>query len=204
MSTQEITTQRARRDPLKYAFQMQRNTAKSRGVEWELTFEEWMSIWTDSGKLEQRGRGIGKFVMSRRGDMGPYAVGNVFIQPSVANNAEAPNKRRVKKSDHPGVFNLYPGRKRSWQAKYSRVSLGLFETAKEAIDARKKYMDERGLDDSSHKFGSGKGWVYSNGRYTMRCYGMKQSQHATAEEAHAAYLVAVETRRKMKESAALH
>ena len=54
--------------------------AKQRGIPFLLTLEQWCDIWKQSGKWDLRGRGIGKYVMSRYGDKGPYAVGNVFIQ----------------------------------------------------------------------------------------------------------------------------
>lgn len=60
-------------------FMQQRRRAKSRGVEWLLTFDEWFSIWEASGKYAQRGPHKGQYVMARKGDIGPYAVGNVFI-----------------------------------------------------------------------------------------------------------------------------
>jgi hypothetical protein len=61
-------------------FYAQKSNAKIRGIEWELTFDEWLSIWESSGHLINRGRGIGKYVMSRIGDIGPYSFNNVFIQ----------------------------------------------------------------------------------------------------------------------------
>jgi hypothetical protein len=53
--------------------------AKQRGVGFELTFQEWWSIWRASGHWEERGVGNGKYCMARYGDTGPYAVGNVRI-----------------------------------------------------------------------------------------------------------------------------
>lgn len=41
-------------------FENQRNAANHRKIEWEMTFAQWMTIWLDSGKWEQRGLGIGK------------------------------------------------------------------------------------------------------------------------------------------------
>lgn len=63
--------------------------AKYRGIEFHLTFEEWWDIWNQSGKYEQRGRGAGKYCMSRKNDTGPYALGNVYIQTIDDNNREA-------------------------------------------------------------------------------------------------------------------
>jgi len=60
-------------------YKAQKSNAKTRGVNFLLTFEQWLAIWTESGKLDRRGRGADKFCMCRNGDIGPYEVGNVFI-----------------------------------------------------------------------------------------------------------------------------
>ena len=74
------------------AFRRQRQNAKDRGIGWELKFWEWWTIWSESGKWNERGRGDG-YVMSRNGDAGPYAKGNVFIQLARYNNSEKPWKK---------------------------------------------------------------------------------------------------------------
>lgn len=63
----------------------QKAMAKLRNIEWQLTFEEWYAIWLQSGKYDQRGRGVGKYCMSRIGDTGPYSKNNVFIQETIKN-----------------------------------------------------------------------------------------------------------------------
>ena len=60
-------------------FTLQRSGARRRGVEWQLTFEEWRQIWSASGHWADRGCGSGKYCMCRRHDVGPYSVGNVYI-----------------------------------------------------------------------------------------------------------------------------
>jgi hypothetical protein len=66
-----------------------RQNANHREIPFELTFEEWYSIWQDSGKWELRGKGKGSYVMSRIGDAGPYKIGNVYINSNEANAADA-------------------------------------------------------------------------------------------------------------------
>lgn len=56
---------------------MQRASAKYRGIEFRLTFEEWCSWWQDTGVAHLRGKGAGKYVMSRHGDAGAYELGNI-------------------------------------------------------------------------------------------------------------------------------
>ncbi len=62
--------------------------AKKRSIEFLLTFEEWLKIWVDSGHYFERGCRKGQYVMVRKGDNGPYAVGNVRITTVEENRAE--------------------------------------------------------------------------------------------------------------------
>jgi hypothetical protein len=73
---------------LKVAFRSQRAKALCRGVEWRLSFEQWMRIWECSGFLGQRGRLRGQYCMARNGDVGPYSVENVSIQPVSVNTSD--------------------------------------------------------------------------------------------------------------------
>src|ERR1700761_1832283 len=70
------------------SFMGQKGNAATRGIEFLLTYEEWLKFWQDSGKLDQRGRGRSKYVMARFGDTGPYALGNIKIILGPENNAE--------------------------------------------------------------------------------------------------------------------
>ena len=81
-------------------YQTHKSTAKIRGVDFNLTFAEWMAIWQQSGNFHLRGRGTGTYVMSRYNDTGPYAIGNVFIQPNIQNIIDAKGTGRRKGSTH--------------------------------------------------------------------------------------------------------
>lgn len=61
-----------------------RNSA-TRQIAFKLTLPEWWDVWERSGQWENRGRGRGKFCMSRIGDVGGYEVGNVEIVGFVQN-----------------------------------------------------------------------------------------------------------------------
>jgi hypothetical protein len=115
-----------------YAFNSQRSAAVCRGIPWELTLGEWWSIWQASGKWDLRGRGAGRYCMSRINDAGSYALGNVYIQTAESNSREAARKWRGVKKEFRGVFHLYPGTPRPWQAKFKNRSLGYFATQHEA------------------------------------------------------------------------
>jgi hypothetical protein len=57
----------------------QKKAAGKRGIGWNLTFPQWMAAWNSSGKFGQRGKGKDDYCMGRKGDVGPYAEGNVYI-----------------------------------------------------------------------------------------------------------------------------
>ena len=77
------------RNIVKHKYNVHKAQAKHRGIDFDLTFEEWLSIWTASGQLENRGKKVGQFVMSRKNDIGPYSVENVFIQQTSENIKDA-------------------------------------------------------------------------------------------------------------------
>ncbi len=66
---------------LRLAYNSQRCTAGRRGIDWQLTKTQWLQIWVQSGHLHERGNRKGQFVMARLNDTGPYALGNIGIQP---------------------------------------------------------------------------------------------------------------------------
>lgn len=66
----------------------QRTAAFKRGVGWEITFPEWMTIWQQSGHMGLRGVGIGCYCMARNQDVGPYKIGNVSIQLCTTNSRD--------------------------------------------------------------------------------------------------------------------
>lgn len=85
-------TRKARRE-----YGRQRQSARHRGIGWELTFEQWWQIWQDSGRYAERGPKCNQFVMARKWDRGPYAIGNVEIQTAQQNH-ETRRLRRMFRS----------------------------------------------------------------------------------------------------------
>lgn len=85
-------------------YDQHRSNARVRGIEFLLTFEEWVQIWNDSGLLHLRGQGKGKYCMARFGDKGPYVVGNVKIithsQNSFEMNQNYPDRMLGKRKAH--------------------------------------------------------------------------------------------------------
>lgn len=78
----------------KKAYWTHKYNAIGRDLKMELTFEQWYDIWLQSGHWEQRGRGKGKYCMSRIGDKGNYSLGNVFIQSIEQNSKDNINGGR--------------------------------------------------------------------------------------------------------------
>lgn len=87
------------KDPTLYAFLGHQKNARKRGNAFLLTFDEWLAVWIESGKWEQRGRGADKYCMARTGDTGPYAIGNVRICTNRENLGEYHDRRRVTARD---------------------------------------------------------------------------------------------------------
>lgn len=125
---------------LVHVYTQQRNNANRRGIVWGINFAQWLGVWNESGKLEQRGRGKGHYVMSRMRDAGGYVMGNVHIQLSTENNSEGIRKALGNKAANTGVWNLLPGTRKPWQAAVGRKRLGFFETEAEAVAARNAYL----------------------------------------------------------------
>lgn len=63
-------------NPKRTAYKNQQLNAKQRGIEWQLTFEEWRDWW--GSDWNQRGCTKGCLVMARYGDTGPYALDNIY------------------------------------------------------------------------------------------------------------------------------
>ena len=70
MTNQEIKLAKKR-------YHQQRYQAAHRGIEWKLTYEQWIAWWIATGKWHLRGRVKGKYVMARKGDQGAYELGNI-------------------------------------------------------------------------------------------------------------------------------
>ena len=82
----------------RHKYACHKSKAKDRGIEFNLTYEEWWDIWQKSGKWEQRGAGMNQYVMSRYNDKGAYIVGNVFIQLASENKREGNLGREIPRS----------------------------------------------------------------------------------------------------------
>lgn len=174
---------------LTHAFKSQQRNAAIRAIPFHLNFKQWITLWEASGKLELRGRGVGKYVMSRIRDDGCYEIGNVHIQLATENSREAVEKWRGKTKSHRGVFHLYPGRARAWRANVGKKVLGYFASEQEAVDVRAAYMVTHNIPDTN-RLGKGRGYtVTKRGHFYMQAAGRK-STHKTADEARAAYLKA--------------
>jgi len=58
----------------------QRTNAHNNGYEWRLSLWEWWTVWRESGKWDQRGRGRG-YWMARKDHAKGFVPGNVVIEP---------------------------------------------------------------------------------------------------------------------------
>jgi len=98
--------------------------ANARGIAFDLTFEEWTSIWGQ--RIKERGHHVGQLGMLRTRDEGGYTVGNVRLGTPRENLQEAAVARRVKKASRGAVFvttgnGICPAASSSWLFGRSRV-----------------------------------------------------------------------------------
>lgn len=107
---------------LRRFFLQQKNNAKSRGIPFKLTFDQWLTIWTESGKLEKRGRNESQYCMARHGDKGAYEIGNVKIILGSANIQE-----REITDEHRWLYGTAlrgkkrPPRTKAWRQRLSKA-----------------------------------------------------------------------------------
>jgi hypothetical protein len=125
-------------DSLLERFKQQARQAKQRGLGWEFTFEAWQQMWLDSGKLHLRGKGTGKFVMARRGDVGPYSESNCFIcsfEQNIRDGHLVAKERPPKPQREARGWTLRPGvkaRGKPYQVMVGSRYIGVFSTQSEA------------------------------------------------------------------------
>ena len=132
-------------DPRVRAFQSQRHDARRRGVSWEFSFEAWWACWEASGRWAHRGRGRGKYMMARHGDMGPYALHNVEI---ITHEQNSRDSRRNHPLSYTRASVTVLGRGRGWtrvrgryQVMVSNRYIGTYDSAEEARAAYHAHCD---------------------------------------------------------------
>lgn len=88
-------------EPLRLAWHRQKESAKKRGIGFDISFDDWLDVWNQSGKLHLRGKKAGCYCMMRRNDMGAYVKDNVTIGAVSENIREANKKNWGKKKHYP-------------------------------------------------------------------------------------------------------
>lgn len=77
-------------------FSTHKSNSKRRNIEFNLTFKEWLDIWSESGCINESGKFKNNYVMARKYDTGAYEVGNVSIVKTVDNLSEIAINRALK------------------------------------------------------------------------------------------------------------
>lgn len=102
----------------RHAFLQQRtNVKRAASVSWELSLIEWVGIWNQSEKWDQRGQGPSKYGLSRINLNGPYCVDNVQI----ATNHESAMRGRGLKSAVRRREALKAARNDKWIREMARI-----------------------------------------------------------------------------------
>ena len=132
---------------LRLSYNRQKASAKQRVIDFNLTFDEWLCIWTESGKLDSRGKGDGKYVMGRIGDVGPYSVGNVEI---ITHNKNSKDARKNHPKTTEEIRSKQIGTGRGWhlnkygryQVTVSRKYVGTYANEADAVSAYQNSVEE--------------------------------------------------------------
>jgi hypothetical protein len=119
----------AKRD-LRKDFLWQKAGSKKRGIPWQLTFDEWLSIWKKSGKLHRRGKYREHYVMARYGDTGPYSPTNVYIT-TIEDNSSTGQAGKSKKPDQRRKIAQSVSKRKH---KSVHTPVGVFRTSRECAD----------------------------------------------------------------------
>lgn len=88
LTAEELNHMRSKYN-IKTKFTKRRKDRTGLQLEMKLTFDEWLAIWLESGKLLQMGRRKGQYCMARKNDLGHYQIGNVYIQLTSENARDA-------------------------------------------------------------------------------------------------------------------
>ena len=91
------------KDDKKSKYYKQKSMAGKRGIEWNLTFDQWNDWWGDD--YYNRGITNGKLVMARHGDVGAYELSNIKKITCNENTREAHTRKQ-----HPYKANPHLGR----------------------------------------------------------------------------------------------
>jgi hypothetical protein len=124
---------------------MQRRNAERRGIEFCLSFEWWCEIWRRH--FSKRGRNRGQYVMARRGDRGPYRLGNVKIITIEENSREQHENMSPEARDllrrRSSECNVGPrAAKRRWRLHSERMRGNMFAAGKpKSAEHRRKIRE---------------------------------------------------------------
>ena len=101
-------------DDLKVKYNAQKGLAKTRGIDFDLSFDEWKDIW--DGNFHRRGVGKDKLGMLRTRDEGGYSIGNVRLGTPKENMQEAAVANSVSKAQFTKSpnFRKMPPAQGSW------------------------------------------------------------------------------------------
>ena len=85
----------------KRAYTFHKAGARQRGIEFKLSFQEWLDWWQVEDRWSRRGRRGDSLVMARFGDVGAYETGNIYCTTSSQNIRDVPKAVRQKATlDH--------------------------------------------------------------------------------------------------------
>lgn len=127
-------------------YKAQKNSAESRDISFELTFDEWYNWWLKHGidkNFSQGKRTKDTLCMCRYGDVGPYSLDNIYCATAsqnskdmTANNSAFHPKRKI--STPQGIFDSIT----NWSKVVGKTP-GAFASRRKKYPNDYKYLDYR-------------------------------------------------------------
>ena len=101
-------------DKFKSAFKWHKTNAERRGIEFLFSFVEWKEWWIATGHWEERGVGKDKYCMCRNGDIGPYALWNVYCATNGKNLSDANSGKPKSQETRKKISDALTGQINDW------------------------------------------------------------------------------------------
>lgn len=122
-----------------HKYNCHKGNAKHRNIDFDISSDEWWKIWQDSGHWHERGKGMGKYVMSRPGDLGAYHKDNVAIITQSQNLSEAHKGKKATDEHKRKMSESHMGEKNPMFGKIARnKGIPMSEEQKRKISETKK------------------------------------------------------------------
>lgn len=90
------------------AYVRHKSGSKRRGIPFRITFNQWWNWWAMDDRWSRRGRSACSLVMARHGDVGPYAISNIYCATHAQNVRDGHFFRRRPEKRNRTLIQILP------------------------------------------------------------------------------------------------